>query len=121
MSGRARHVLGRRHAAVLAGALGAALASSGVRGSRLEVQEWDCPPAPASCARPVVVRGFPAPYISDDHGVSPVGTADLAGALTGVDRFHAGALAADLALYAATGAAAMAVTRYAARRPLRQG
>lgn len=74
---------------------------------------------PASRARPVAVRGFPMPYVSDDHGVSPVGTADLAGALTGVDRFHPGAFAADVALYAATGAAAMALARYAVRRSVR--
>jgi hypothetical protein len=70
----------RRAAALLASAVAITLASSAVDTTRLEVQDWDCPPAPQSCARPVVVAGFPLPYISDYHGISPVGSADLVGA-----------------------------------------
>ena len=92
-----------------------ALASSVVRGTRLEVQDWDCPPAPASCARPVLVRGFPLPYISDHHGISPVGSADLVGALLGMDHLHRGALAVDAALYALLAVAVHAATTRATR------
>jgi hypothetical protein len=91
-------------------------ASSAVRGTRLEVQDWDCPPAPASCAKPVVVLGFPFPYVSDDQGISPVGSASLVGALLGVDFFRPGAFAADVAVYFA----AAALVRLAARARRRQ-
>ena len=69
-------------------ALALTLASSAVKRTRLEVQEWDCPPAPASCARPVLVGGFPFSYISDNHGVSVVGRISLFGALIGEDRMR---------------------------------
>jgi hypothetical protein len=94
---------------VTTGALVMTLASSAVPGTRLEVQAWDCPPAPASCPRPVIVRGFPFPYVSDYHGISPVGSASLSGAILGEDRFRPGGFLANLALYgvvlAAIGAA----------------
>ncbi len=108
-----------RHAvAILLAALALTLASSAVAGTRLEVQDWDCPPAPASCARPVLVRGFPLSYISDYHGISVVGRASLLGALLGEDHFRAHAFAADVALYAALLAAiATARSRLARRRP----
>lgn len=80
-------------------ALALTFGSSAVRGSRLEVQDWDCPPAPLSCARPVVVRGFPAPYISDYHGISVVGDASLVGALLGEDLFHWPAFITDAGVY----------------------
>jgi len=73
-----------------------ALASSVVRGTRLEVQDWDCPPAPASCARPVVVGGFPLPYLSDYHGISPVGSVGLVAAALGEDHFHGRAFGANV-------------------------
>jgi hypothetical protein len=76
------------------------LASTLVPRTRLEVQDWDCPPAPASCARPVQVRGAPLPWISDYHGISPGGRVDVVGALLGVDLFHARAFVADLAFFA---------------------
>jgi hypothetical protein len=96
--------------ALLAAALVLAAGSSAVRGTRMEVQEWDCPPAPASCARPVAVLGFPFPYVSDNRGISVVGSASLVGALPGEDFFHPGAFAADVAAYfAAAGLAALAV------------
>lgn len=69
-------------------ALALTLASSAVERTRLEVQEWDCPPAPASCARPVLVGGFPFSYISDNHGVSVVGSISVFGALIGEDRMR---------------------------------
>ena len=75
------------------------LLSSCVTRSRLEVQDWDCPPAPLSCARPVVVVGFPLPYISDFHGISVVGSADVLGALMGEDLFHRGPFVANVVLY----------------------
>ena len=97
-----------------------ALVSSMVEGTRLEVQDWDCPPAPASCARPVQVRGFPLPYISDFHGISPVGRASLVGALLGEDHLHLHAFAADAALYAALAGAAWAgIARLRRRRATR--
>lgn len=97
-------------------ALALTLASSLVERTRLEVQDWDCPPAPASCARPVVVIGFPLPYISDFHGISPVGSADLTGALLGMDHFHAGAFWADVAIYFLFCAAGWAIVRRLLRR-----
>ena len=75
------------------------LASSVVSSTRLEVQDWDCPPEPASCARPMLVKGFPFPYISDYHGISVSGSADLVGALLGEDLFHADAFAGNVAFY----------------------
>jgi hypothetical protein len=89
-----------------------ALASSAVAGTRMETQEWDCPPPQASCARPVPVRGFPRPYVSDDVGISVVGRASLLGAAIGEDRFHRGAFLANVAIYLAVAAGA----RIAARR-----
>ena len=91
----------RRVAILLASALTLALLSSRVSRTRLEVQDWDCPPAPASCARPVLVLGFPLPYISDYHGISVVGSASVSGALLGEDHFHAGAFLIDLLVYLA--------------------
>jgi hypothetical protein len=88
-----------RAVAVTTSGLLMTLVSSVVPGTRLEVQDWDCPPAPLSCAKPVVVRGFPVSYVSDYHGISPVGTASLSGAFIGVDRFRPGAFLANLGLY----------------------
>lgn len=103
----------RTPAVLLAGALALAAASSAVLRTRAEVQEWDCPPAPASCARPVLVAGFPFPYVSDHHGISTVGSVSLVGALLGEDRFHARAFGADVGVYLVLLAAARAA---AARR-----
>ena len=64
------------------------MASSIVPGTRVEVQDWDCPPSPTSCARRVVATGFPIPYIADYHGISPVGSADLIGAAMGIDKIR---------------------------------
>ena len=75
------------------------LASSMIAGTRLEVQDWDCPPEPASCARPMLVKGFPFPYISDYHGISVSGSADLVGALLGEDLFHWDAFAGNVLAY----------------------
>ena len=102
-------------------ALALTLASSLVERTRLEVQDWDCPPAPASCARPVVVIGFPLPYISDFHGISPVGSADLTGALLGMDHFHADAFWANVAIYFLFCAAGWAAVRRLLRRRSRAG
>ena len=86
------------------------LLSSRVTRTRLEVQDWDCPPAPASCARPVLVLGFPLPYISDYHGISVVGKASITDALLGIDHFHGGAFIADMLFYVAlSGVVAVAV------------
>lgn len=110
----------RGRAALLAVALLLTLASSAVEGTRLEVQDWDCPPEPASCARPVVVLGFPFPYISDYHGISVVGSASLSGALLGEDHFHPSAFAADAGLYLLAAAGAAAPWRALRRRSHRR-
>lgn len=101
---------------VLLGALLLTAISSVVAGTRLEVQDWDCPPAPASCARPMLVKGFPFPYISDFHGISPVGRADLVGAILGMDLFHPRAFWGNVAVYAALLLAAIVARRRLARR-----
>ena len=88
-----------RFVAFLALAVALTLASSAVRSTRLEVQDWDCPPPPASCARPMLVVGFPLPYISDYHGISVGNHASLSGALLGEDLFHLDAFLANIALY----------------------
>ncbi|HJU69827.1 MAG TPA: hypothetical protein VJ650_16435 [Gemmatimonadaceae bacterium] len=92
-----------RGVVVLALALGLTLLSTVVSSTRLEVQDWDCPPAPASCARPVLVLGFPLPYISDYHGISVVGSASLSGAVLGEDHFHLTAFLANVVLYFVAG------------------
>ena len=96
---------------LLALALGLTLLSSLVSSTRLEVQDWDCPPPPASCARPVIVLGFPLPYISDYHGISVVGSASLSGALLGMDHFHLSAFLADVVLYLVVGLLAATIVR----------
>jgi hypothetical protein len=75
------------------------LVSSLVTRTRLETQDWDCPPPPTSCARPVLVLGFPWPFISDYHGISPVGSASLVGAALGIDHFHARAFLLNVGSY----------------------
>ena len=92
------------------------LATIFVSGTRLEVQDWDCPPAPASCARPVTVGGFPLPWVSDYHGISPVGSVSLTGAILGEDHFHAGAFVADVACFLVAGGALMMLASRATRR-----
>ena len=101
----------RRVAFLLASAVALTLLSSRVSRTRLEIQDWDCPPAPASCARPVLVLGFPLPYISDYHGISVVGSASLSGALLGEDHFHGGAFLIDLLVYLALSGLAAAALR----------
>lgn len=103
-------------AALLALAVLLTLASGAARRTRPEVQEWDCPPAPASCARPVLVLGFPFPYVSDNQGISVVGSASLPGALMGEDFFHPGAFAADVAVYFAAAALGWLAVRAVKRR-----
>ena len=99
------------------GALALTLLSSLVERRRLEVQDWDCPPAPASCARPVLVAGFPAPYLSDYHGISVVNRVSIVGGLLGEDHFHWHAFLLDAGVYAlALAALLVAARRVAARR-----
>ena len=83
----------RRLTTMLFAAVAITLATSVVGTTRLVVQDWDCPPAPASCERPMLVKGFPFPYISDYHGISVSGSADLVGALMGEDLLHSDAFA----------------------------
>ena len=78
----------RRFAATAVAAVILTMASSIVPGTRVEVQEWDCPPAPASCARTVVAAGFPIPYLADYHGISPVGSVSLIQAVMGIDKIR---------------------------------
>lgn len=101
---------------VLAG-LALTLATSCIESRRLEVQDWDCPPAPASCARPVVVIGWPLPYGSDFLGISPVNSADLVGLLLGEDVFHARAFWLDALLWTAAAALVSRTIRGWRRRP----
>ena len=105
-----------RFFALLTIAVALTLASSVVRSTRLEVQDWDCPPAPASCARPVLVLGFPLPYISDYHGISVVGNASLSGALLGEDHFHWSGFVADVVVYFVIAAAGVLAMRRLRRR-----
>lgn len=105
-----------RVAAVGVVALIVTLASSIVPGTRVEVQDWDCPPAPASCARTVVAAGFPIPYIADYHGISPVGRVSLVDALMGMDKFRPRAFWADVGFYALVLATVFALTPRLSRR-----
>ncbi len=91
----------RRLTTMLLAAVALTLASSAIGSTRLEVQDWDCPPVPASCERPMLVKGFPFPYISDYHGISVSGSAGLVGALLGEDLFHPDAFAWNVAFYLA--------------------
>jgi hypothetical protein len=102
---------GRRLIAILLGALMLTLLSSVVEGRRLEVQDWDCPPAPASCARPVLVAGFPVPYLSDYHGISVVNSVSIVGGLLGEDHLHWRAFLLDAAVYALVLTGAWAAAR----------
>lgn len=111
-----RAVAVRGVAILIASAVTLTLLSSRVSRTRLEVQDWDCPPAPASCARPVLVLGFPLPYISDYHGISVVGRASLSGALLGEDHFHLSGFLGDLAVYFVLSAGVAAMIR-SMRRP----
>jgi hypothetical protein len=109
----------RRIAILLAIALVLTLASSRVYRTRLEVQDWDCPPPPASCARPMLVAGFPLPYISDYHGISTGNSATLTGAVLGEDLFHRAAFLTDLGVYFLLAWAVAAAVRAARARPAR--
>ena len=108
----------RRLTTLLVAAVLLTLASSFVGSTRLEVQDWDCPPAPASCAGPMLVKGFPFPYISDYHGISVSGSADLVGALLGEDLFHADAFAWNVAFYFVEGILVWMAFRGRSRRTL---
>jgi hypothetical protein len=98
-------------AILLASAFVLAVASKAVSRTRLEVQGWDCPPLPASCAQPVLVLGFPLPYISDYHAISPVGSASLTNALLGVDLLHVGPFLANVGIYFLLGIVVTAAVR----------
>jgi len=77
-------------------ALALTLATSLIQRPVATVQDWDCPPAPASCERAMQAAGLPLPYLYDYHGLSPVGSVDLVGALLGLDLFVAWNFAVDL-------------------------
>lgn len=111
----------RRIAILFAIALVLTLASSRVSRTRLEVQDWDCPPPPASCARPMLVVGFPLPYISDYHGISTGNSATLTGAVLGEDLFHLSAFLTNLAAYFLLAAAVMVSARALRARSDRVG
>jgi hypothetical protein len=92
--GTLRHLI-----AIIAAAVILAGISTAFKQTRVEVQDWDCPPPPASCARPVVVSGFPLPFISDYHGISAVGDANLVSAILGDDKLHRLPLLLDIVIY----------------------
>jgi hypothetical protein len=106
----------RRAAAVAVAAVIVTMASSIVPGTRVEVQGWDCPPAPELCAQTVVAAGFPIPYIADYYGISPVGRVSLVEALMGIDKFRARAFWTDVGFYALMLATLVALTRRLSRR-----
>lgn len=108
--------LARRTAALLAAGVLATAATSAAQRTRPEVQEWDCPPAPASCARPVLVGGLPLAYVSDHHGISVVGRVGLLGALLGEDRFHPGAFWMDVAVWTLVAWSASRIGAHGRRR-----
>jgi hypothetical protein len=106
----------RRLLVIAVGALLLTLLSSIVERRRLEVQDWDCPPAPASCARPVLVAGFPVPYLSDYHGISVVNRISIIGGLLGEDHFHWRAFLLDAVVYALVLAAVSVLAQRVAGR-----
>ena len=71
-------------------------ASSSVPGERLEhyADIYEC----ISQCR-VAAAGFPFPYILDYPGLSPTHSADLWGAIIGIDKFRSGPFCADVAVY----------------------
>ena len=93
-----------------------ATASMYVQRTRLEVQDWDCPPAPASCARPVLVGGFPLVFVSDYHGISVVNSISLSGALLGEDLFHWPSFLGNVLFYLMIAAGASAIMMRYRRR-----
>jgi hypothetical protein len=90
------------------------LASTVVKGTRVEYQGWDCSPGERTCPRPLVAAGFPLPFIVDKDGLSPGNAADLSGALLGLDAWRWGPFWIDLAVWTVVafgGAAAVARAR----------
>lgn len=63
----------------------------------------------------VAGAGWPLPYLLDYPGLSPVGTASLAGAFTGADRWRAESLAVDLVAWSLLAFVALALLRRARR------
>lgn len=111
----------RRRAVLLGGAVAITLATSAIKGWRMEVQDWDCPPT-GSCARPVRVSGFPLRYITDYHGISAVGDANVVSALLGDDIMHWAAFGANVAIWAGVlGAGGWVAGRVRRRRGERTG
>lgn len=93
-----------------------ALLSSLVKGTSYEYQDWDCAPGVRECPRHVAAVGFPLVYVVDRNGLSPANSADLVGALMGVDDFRAAPFAADVLAYLALLVAADALRRRLAPR-----
>ena len=108
----------RGFAATAVAAVILTMASSIVPGTRVEVQDWDCPPPPASCARTVVAAGFPIPYIADYHGISPVGSVSLIEAVMGIDNIRPRPFWTNVVFY---GAIVAIASRVLVRRVGRSG
>ena len=76
----------------------AMLASSAIPG---HVHEVD--PGSMGCQQGCehVAGGWPFPYLVDDHGLSPVNSVDLFGAIFGVDHVRPGAMVATFLFWLA--------------------
>jgi hypothetical protein len=92
-------VSARRLLLLVAIAVGFTLLSTVVQGTRTEYQGWDCNPGQVACPHPMVAVGFPLPYVVDRDGLSPGNSADLMGALLGLDAFRPLPFWLDLAFW----------------------
>lgn len=101
-------VKGRRVVLALAAGLILALASTAVPG-RTRAHYPDIMGCEAGCV--VAAAGWPAPYAVDYLGISPVGSADLVGALFGLDRFRPAAFGLTWLFWTAVTAALVLLRR----------
>jgi len=82
-------------AALALGLAGTALSS--LVNTKVAVVHPDIMGCEQSCL--VVAAGWPVPYIQDYPAISPVGSADLSGALFGLDHINWKALAVTFAIW----------------------
>lgn len=81
----------------------AATAGSSWIGSSVAARYPDIMGCESACV--VSAGGWPMPYVVDYPGLSPVGSADVVGALMGLDRLRLPALAVTFAVWLAVSAA----------------